>query len=198
MGNRHKSHSILSSNLLATHCPDFRGDFKGCETSSSILIPRGGLASLSSRGRCRSALSRRNPDLKSAGSSPLHLPKTGTCGPGIPIDWVSASVCLGSSGKIRVQLSFCRLEEVHQHSFESLPKDKCVKKFNLTLRYALTVNLYLLLFTNLRKDNNNNKNNKKCKRSSEATSLLQMIIRRDSRNRRFALFTWSDLICFLW
>ena len=151
---------------------------------------------MSSRGRCRSALSRRNPDLKSAGSSPLHLPKTGTCGPGIPNDWVSASVCPRSSGKIRVQLSFCRLEEVHQHSFESLPKDKCVKKFNLTLRYALTVNLYLLLFTNLRKDNNNN--NKKCKRSSEATSLLQMIIRRDSRNRRFALFTWSDLICFLW
>ena len=27
--------------------------------------------------------------------------------------------------KIRVQLSFCRLEEVHQHSFESLPEDKC-------------------------------------------------------------------------
>ena len=99
MGNRHKSHSLISSNLLATYCPDFKGDFKGCETSSSILIPRGGLASLSSRGRCRSELSRRNPDLKSAGSSPLHLPKTGTCGPGIPPDWVSASVCPGSSGK---------------------------------------------------------------------------------------------------
>ena len=98
-GQHVQSHSILSSNLLATHCSDFRGDFKGCETSSSILIPRGGLASLSSRGRCRSALSRWNPDLGSAGSSPLHLPKTGTCGPGIPNDWVSASVCPGSSGK---------------------------------------------------------------------------------------------------
>ena len=41
----------------------------------------------------------RNPDLGSAGSSPLHLPKTGTCGPGFPNDWVSASVCPGSSGK---------------------------------------------------------------------------------------------------
>ena len=55
-GQHVQSHSILSSDLLATHCPDFRGNFKGCETSSSILIPRGGLASLSSRGRCRSAL----------------------------------------------------------------------------------------------------------------------------------------------
>ena len=96
MGNRHKSHSILSSNLFATHCPDFRGDFKGCETSSSILIPRGGLASLSSRGRCRSALSRRNPDLKSAGSSPLHLPNDRHMQPRYPT-WLGLCLCL--SGK---------------------------------------------------------------------------------------------------
>ena len=128
-GQHVQSHSMLSSNLLATDSPDVRRDFKLCETSSSILIPRGGLASLSSRGRCRSAL-REEPRSRVSSSHLLghHLYIYPRPAHAAPVSRMIGSLPLSVREvleKIRVQLSFCRLEEVHQHSFESLPEDKC-------------------------------------------------------------------------